>query len=124
MINSIISSSKDNSIPNEEVLNFHLYDPENKLVDIIVYNEAKTKINISWSKFNNHIAITLKSKSISNLSLEVKSVQKNLSPINFGQIRLEFKHIGTVGHIVPFHFFIKKWKVYVIYVPMCFTKMC
>ena len=53
---------------------------------------------------------------IHHLSFCIKNVQKNLSPINFKQIRLEFKHIGTVGHIVPFHFFIKKWKAYVIYV--------
>ena len=47
---------------------------------------------------------------IHHLSFCIKSVQKNLSPINFKQIRLEFKQIGTVGHIVPFHFFIKKGK--------------
>ena len=52
------------------------------------------------------------------------SVQKNLSPINFKQIRLEFKHIGTVGHIVPFHFFIKKMESLCDLCAYVFHKKC
>ena len=67
-------------------------------------------MNAKWWMMNTWCILTYS-------SFIIKSVQKNLSPINFGQIRLEFKHIGTVGHIVSFHFFIKKkWKTYVIYV--------
>jgi len=52
-------------------LKFYFHDPKEKLVDIIVYDENKKKLNSSWAKINYGITISLHSKPTTKLLLEV-----------------------------------------------------